>query len=86
MAKSQVTVRVPEEIKEFAQRVADESGRPLSAVLSEALGQWVRWMAMDEFLREWRAEGGQFDEERLRSVAEQHGMPYVPPVCPACAA
>ena len=55
MAKSQVTVRVPEEIKVFAQRVATENGQPLSVVLADALGRWVRWQAMDEFLKEWRA-------------------------------
>jgi hypothetical protein len=85
MAKSQVTVRVPEEIKVFAQRVADESGRPMSVVLAEALGQWVRWRAFDELLREWRAEDGPYDEDKLKAVAEEHGMPYVPPICPVCA-
>jgi hypothetical protein len=86
MAKSQVTVRVPEEIKEFAQRVADESGRPLSAVLSEALGQWVRWRLWDEYLVDWQSKYGTFDEEQLKNVAREHGMPYVPPICPGCAA
>jgi len=86
MAKAQVTVRVPEEIKEFAQRVAVERGTPLSAVLADALGRWVRWQAMDEFLKEWHAEDGPLDEERLRAVAEKHGMPYVPPTCAACPA
>ena len=85
MAKAQLMVRVPEDIKEFAQQVADESGRPLSVVLSEALGQWVRWRALDQLLREWRAEDGPFDEEKIRALAEERGMPYVPPICPVCA-
>lgn len=61
------------------QAAAERAGLPLSAVVSEALAGWVRGQLVDAWLAEHQATHGAFDEQELRALAEEAGVPYVPP-------
>ena len=79
MSTERVTVSLPAEVKEAAQRVATATGVPFSAVVNEALGSWLGTRLVDTWLAEYQQEHGSFDEDELRRLAGELGLPYLPP-------
>lgn len=79
MNTERVTVSLPGEVRQSAQRVADELGLSFSAVVSDALVGWLRSRLVDAWLAEYQATHGAFDEQELRSLAAQAGVPYLAP-------
>lgn len=79
MTSERVTVSLPSEMKEAAQRIATETGVPFSAVVNDALAAWLRARLVDSWLAEYQEEFGAFDEAELRQLAEEAGLPYIPP-------
>ena len=74
-----VTVSLPSDVRQAAQRVAEASGVAFSTVVNDALSTWLRGRLVDTWLAEHQAEHGAFDEEELRSLAADAGVPYLPP-------
>lgn len=74
-----VTVSLPGEVRQTAQRVADELGTSFSAVVAEALTGWMRGRLVDAWLADHQVTHGEFDEQELRALAEDAGVPYLPP-------
>ena len=85
MTTQRVTVSLPAELRQAVQHVADEAGVPFSSLVSGALTAWVRGRLVDEWLAEYQAESGAFDEDELRALAERAGIAYLPPGRPALA-
>lgn len=79
MTTERVTVSLPSEIKQAAQRVARAAGVPFSAVVNEAVASWLRTRLVHSWLSEYQEEQGVFDEEDLRKLAAESGVPYLPP-------
>ncbi len=79
MSADRVTVSLPEEIRRGAQRLAEERGVSFSSVVSEALGAWLRGRLVDSWLAEHQREHGAFDEDELRALAAEAGVPYLAP-------
>jgi len=79
MSTDRVTVSLPAEVREAAQRVAQEAGVPFSAVVTEALAAWVRGRLIDTWLLEYEAKHGVFSEAELRDIAAEAGVTYIPP-------
>jgi hypothetical protein len=50
-----------------------------SAVVAEALTGWMRGRRVDAWLAEHQATYGEFDENELRVLAADAGVPYVRP-------
>jgi len=75
-----VTVSLPAEVRQATQRVAEASGMPFSAVVNEALAAWLRTRLVDAWLAEHQLAHGAFDEEVLRQLAVETGVPYAPPI------
>lgn len=86
MSTERVTVSLPAEVKEAAQRVATAAGVPFSTVVNEALGSWLRSRLVDAWLTEYQQEHGTFDEDELRRLADDLGLPYLPPTAATNAA
>lgn len=82
-ATERVTVSLPAEIRQTAQRVADEAGASFSAVVADALAGWLRTRVVDAWLAEHQSQQGAFDEEELRALARDARVPYLPPGRPA---
>lgn len=78
MTTARVTITIPAELRQTAQDAADRAGVPFSAVVSDALAAWVRGRLVDVWLAEHQATHGVFDEDELRALAEEAGVPYVP--------
>lgn len=76
---ARVTVTLPQELHVAAQRAAEAAGLPFSAVVAEALTGWARGRLVDEWLADHQATHGDFDEEELRALAAETGVPYVQP-------
>ena len=74
-----VTVSLPAEVRQAAQRVAEASGVAFSTVVNEALAAWLRTRLVDVWLAEHQATHGEFDEDELRALAVEAGVPYLPP-------
>lgn len=70
---------LPVEVRQTAQRVADELGTSFSAVVADALTGWLRGRLVDAWLADYQAAHGVFEEEELRSLAADAGVPYLPP-------
>ncbi len=68
---------LPADLHEAAQRAARNAGLPFSAVVTDALGSWVRGALVDAWLAEHQADHGAFDEGALQTLAEDAGVPYV---------
>ena len=85
MTTERVTVSLPAELRQVVQRVADDAGVPFSSLVSGALTAWVRGRLVDEWLAEYQAERGVFDEDELRALAGRAGIAYLPPGRPATA-
>lgn len=79
MTNKRVTVSLPGEVLEPAQRMADEHGLSFSAVVSDALAAWLRSRMVDAWLAEHQASQGAFDEGELRELAAAAGVPYLAP-------
>jgi predicted TIM-barrel fold metal-dependent hydrolase len=79
MSFDRVTVSLPAEVRQAAQRFAQEAGVPFSAVVADALESWLRGRLVDTWLAEHEAEFGAFDEAELEEIAAEAGVPYVPP-------
>jgi predicted transcriptional regulator len=79
MTRSRVTITLPQELHTNAQRVAEVAGLPFSTVVAEALAAWTRGRLVDEWLAEHQDNYGAFDEEELRALATETGVPYVAP-------
>ncbi len=79
MSVERITVSLPAEVKESAQRMAEQAGVPLSTVVAEALQAWTRGRLTDAWLAEYQDEFGEFTEDELRDIATETGAVYVPP-------
>ena len=79
MTSERGTVSLPEEVRRTSQRIADELGLSFSAVVTEALTGWLHARLVDAWLAEHQAEHGVFDEDELRALAAQAGVPYLAP-------
>lgn len=79
MSSARVTVSLPDDVRRSAQRMADELGMSFSAVVADALTGWLRGRLVDSWLAEYQSEYGRFDEDELRALAAQAGVPYLPP-------
>ena len=79
MSSDRVTVSLSAEVRQAAQRVAQEAGVPFSAVVADALASWLRGRLVDAWLAEHEAEFGAFDEAELEQIAAEAGVPYLPP-------
>lgn len=79
MSTERVTVSLPEDVRRASQRIADELGLSFSAVVAEALTGWLRARLVDAWLAEHQAEHGPFDEDELRALAAETGVPYLTP-------
>ena len=79
MSTDRVTVSLPAEVRQAAQRVAQEAGVPFSAVVADALAAWLRGRLVDAWLAEHEAEFGAFEEAELEQIAAESGVPYLPP-------
>ena len=80
MSSDRVTVSLPTEVRQAAQRIAQESGVPFSTVVAQALAAWLRGRLVDAWLSEHEAQFGAFDEAELRALAEEAGVAYLPPI------
>ncbi len=78
MTTARVTITLPAELHEAVQSVAERNGLAFSAVVSEALAGWVRGQLVDAWLAEHEATHGAFDEQELKALAQEAGVPYVP--------
>lgn len=79
MSNDRVTISLPDEVRRAAHRVAEERGTSFSAVVTEALTGWLRGRLVDTWLAEHQARHGEFDENELRALAAEAGVPYVGP-------
>lgn len=79
MSTERVTVSLPEDVRKASQRIADELGLSFSSVVAEALTGWLRARLVDAWLAEHQAEHGSFDEDELRALAAEAGVPYLAP-------
>ncbi len=79
MSTARVTVTLPTELHEAAQHAARSAGVPFSAVVSDALAQWVRGQVVDAWLVAHQATHGPFAEDELRDLARDAGVPYLAP-------
>ena len=79
MSNGRVTVSLPDDVLQGAQRIAEERGTSFSAVVCEALTAWMRGRLVDTWLAEYQATHGAFDEDELRALAADAGVPYVGP-------
>jgi len=79
MSSERVTVSLPDDVRRAAQRIAEERGTSFSSVVAEALTGWMRGRLVDAWLAEHQAAHGAFDEEELRALAADSGVPYVGP-------
>ena len=79
MSIERVTVSIPHQVRRAAQRIAEQRGTSFSAVVTEALTRWMRGRLVDAWLAEHQASHGQFNENELRELAVDAGVPYVGP-------
>lgn len=70
---------LPEDVRRAAQRIAEQRGVSFSAVVAEALTGWMRGRLVDVWLAEHQADHGRFDEDELRALATEAGVPYLGP-------
>jgi len=70
------------QVRQAAQQVAEATGQSFSAVVSSALEAWVRGRLTDVWLSHYQAEHGAFTEAELIALAEEAGVPYLPPSRP----
>jgi hypothetical protein len=83
MSTERVTVSLPAELRRAAAEVAEQRGESFSAVVAAALGDWMRARLVDAWLFDHQERHGAFDEDELRALAAEAGVPYLPPGRPA---
>lgn len=74
-----VTVSLPAQVRQQAQRLAEAEETTFSAVVTSALEDWMRGRLLDEWLKEFEAEFGPISEDELKAFAAKSGMRYLPP-------
>lgn len=74
-----VTVSMPANVRESAARIAEDEGQSFSALVTSAVEDMIRGRLLDEWLEEMAAERGGWDEESLKALAAETGLPYTPP-------
>jgi predicted transcriptional regulator len=79
MTTERVTISLPIEVRRAAQRIAEATGVAFSSVVNDALAAWLRSRLVDVWLVEHQTEHGPFDEDELRALAADAGVPYLPP-------
>jgi hypothetical protein len=79
MTSERVTISLPIEVRQAAQRIAEATGVAFSSVVNDALAAWLRSRLVDVWLVEHQTEHGTFDEDELRVLAADAGVPYLPP-------
>lgn len=80
MSTEQVTVSLPEDVQRAASASSPTSvACSLSAVVAEALTGWLRARPADAWLAEHQAEHGAFDDNELRALVGEVGVPYLAP-------
>ncbi|HEY0641070.1 MAG TPA: hypothetical protein VGD67_25845 [Pseudonocardiaceae bacterium] len=79
MKAERVTVSLPADVRQSAQRMADELGLSFSAVTADALTAWLRARLVDAWLAEHQAGHGAFREDELAALAVEAGVPYLAP-------
>ncbi len=77
-----VTVSLPAQVRQAAQQIAEATGQSFSAVVSSALEAWMRGRLADVWLAQHQRQHGVFTEGELRALAEEAGVPYLPPSRP----
>jgi hypothetical protein len=77
MTIERVTVSLPAELRQAAQKAADATGTAFSSVVADALLDWVRGRKIDELLAEYEAEAGEITEQEMRDMAKEMGLPHV---------
>jgi len=77
MTSERVTVSLPADLRQAAAQIANDSGRSFSAVVNEAMGAWLRARLVEAWLGDYQEEFGAFDEDELRALAAEVGVPYV---------
>lgn len=83
MKYSRVTVSLPAELRDAAQLAAERADVSFSSVVADALASWVRGQLVDDWLTDHQERFGEFDEDELRALAAETGVPYVAPGRPA---
>jgi hypothetical protein len=78
MSTEQVMVSLPEDVRRASRRIPDGCGLSLSAVVAEAVTRWLQARLVDAWLAERQAEHGAFDENELRTLAAEVGVPRIP--------
>jgi hypothetical protein len=64
-------------MRRSAQRIADDLGVSFSSIVSDALAGWLRSRLVDAWLAEHQEKHGAFDEDELRALAVEAGVPYL---------
>ena len=77
MTIERVTVSLPAELRQAAQKAADATGTAFSSVVADALLDWVRGRKIDELLAEYEAEAGEITEGEMREMAKEMDLPHV---------
>jgi molybdopterin converting factor small subunit len=74
-----VTVSLPSQVRQQAQRLAETEEMTFSAVVTSALEDWMRGRLLDKWLEEFEEEFGPITEDELKEFASKSGMRYLPP-------
>jgi hypothetical protein len=78
-AIERVTVSLPSQVRQQAQRLAETEEMTFSAVVTSALEDWMRGRLLDKWLEEFEEEFGLITEDELKEFARKSGMRYLPP-------
>lgn len=79
MPIERVTVSLPAELRQAAQKAADSTGTAFSAIVADALLVWVRGQKIDELIAAYEAEEGEITDDEMQAMAEQMGLPFTSP-------
>jgi predicted transcriptional regulator len=79
MTNDRVTISLPSEVRAAAQAVAEETGQPFSALVSDALVAFVRGRMVDAWIAEYESAYGEISEDELIALSAETGIPYVSP-------
>jgi hypothetical protein len=80
MAKAKTSITVPTDVFEAAKEEGAKRNLSFSAIVAEALAEWVRGQLMDQYLRDYCGPPGDpLREEDLMQVAIERGLPYIAP-------
>ena len=79
MTMARVTVTLPADLRQAVQQAAEGADVSFSSIVSDALDAWMRGRLVDEWLAEHQESHGAFEEDELRALAQEAGVPYTPP-------